>query len=46
MCLQWYLEDDGQRNEANTWINRLRLKDETLGGVQFASQFNALGNSP
>jgi len=44
--LQWHLEDDGQWIEAIAKINRLRLEDETLGGVQFAVQFNALGDSP
>ena len=40
--LQWFLEDGGNKVEANAKVNRLRKKDASLGGAMFISQFNSI----
>lgn len=40
--IQWFIEDGGDKDEAQAKVNRLRKKDATLGGVQFMSQFNLM----
>lgn len=44
--LQWHIEDEGQWTETSAKINRLRRVDKNLGGIQFASQFNAMSDTP
>ncbi len=40
--IQWFIDDGGDKDEAQAKVNRLRKKDATLGGVQFMSQFNLM----